>query len=416
MAKYNLSDNQKNVIKKIYSTIKKKKPNSNTITYIDNKMANITKSVKIGSDSYNVTEQKIFLIKENLENQKSLVDEAVDSFRNVNKSSLMKTFNSIPTIKKLKEELKEEISQKSGKKREKIIDLEYKILDEENKIRDNILDKLLEDYYKYLEQKTNTEKKKETISMVNSLFNNSIKIFNYFNEKEMSNTICDKNRINKFLTDKSQKKDFIKFLTNNDISAYDDRGGRVRDELHKATISMKDSEYNSLELEERFSRHKNFSAKDSKELNEKWSSYYKNKEKHIQNSKWYKYLKNSYNTVKSFEKEINNKYGGNVLKEIKTSMYYESIDYYDEENCEYLYVKRDKYGNEVYEYEQVSTPKGAAPTAEVLYNINPLYLNAKLKSEFNKIRNSRLGIKKLESDIKDLNKEIEKDKSLTMSM
>ena len=60
-------------------------------------------------------------------------------------------------------------------------------------------------------------------------------------------------------------------------------------------------------------------------------------------------------------------------------MYYESIDYYDEENCEYLYVKRDKYGNEVYEYEQVSTPKGAAPTAEVLYNINPLYLNAKLK-------------------------------------
>lgn len=416
MAKYNLSDNQKTVIKKIYSTIKKNKPNSNAVAYIENKMGSVEKIIKIGGDSYSVTEQKIFIIKEYLETQKSIVEEAVNSYKNINKASLMKTFNSIPTLKKLKEELKEEISQKTDKKRDRIIDLEFKILEEENKIRDNILNNLLDDYYKYLDQKTNTEKKKETISMVTSLFNNAIKIYNNFNEKDMSDISYSKERINNFLTTKSKKEDFFRFLTSNSVSAYEDKNYKVSNELHKQTISMRDNEYHSLKTEEMFSRHKNYSAKETKELKERWENYYKNKQEFIKKSQWYKYLKNSYNTVKSFEKEINTKYNGNVLKEVKTSMYYAEIDYYSEENCEYLEVKRDKYGNEEYEYEITSTPKGARPVANVTYNINPLYLNSKLKAEFNKVRNSRLGIKKLESDIKSLNKDIEKDKSISMGM
>lgn len=416
MAKYNLSDNQKNVIKKIYSTIKKNKPNSNTVTYIESKMSGVTKSIKIGNDTYNITEQKIFIIKDYLNSQKHIVDETVGNYKNVNKASLMKTFNSIPTISELKQELKEEISQKSDKKREKIIDLEFKILDEENKIRDNILDNILDDYYKYLEQKTNTEKKKETISMVTSICNNSLKIYNHFSEKDMSNTSYNKNRIDKFLTDKSSKNDFVKFLTDKSISAYEDKNYKVSSELHKMTMSMRDNEYQSLEVEERFRRHKDFSAKDAKELKDRWASYHQNKNKHIAKSQWRKYLKNSYNTVKSFEKEINNKYNGNVLKEIKTNMYYQEIDYYSEENCEYLTISRDKYGNEEYEYEITNTPKGAVPVADVKYNVNPLFLNSKLKAEFNKVRNSRLGIKKLEADIKILNKDIEKDRSLSMGM
>lgn len=233
----------------------------------------------------------------------------------------------------------------------------------------------------------------------------------------MSNSSYDKNStIHKFLTDKSKKNDFIKFLTNNSITAYEDKGYKVSSQLHKATISMRDNEYHSLEVEERFRRHKDFSAKDAKALKERWSAYYENKEKHITKTQWYKYLKNSYDSVKSFEKDINNKYNGNVLKETRTSMYYQEIDYYDSENCEYLTVSRDKYGNETYDYELTSTPRGAVPIAEVTYNINPLFLNSKLKAEFNKVRSSRLGIKKLESDIKDINKDIQKDKNLTMSI
>ncbi len=417
MRKYVLSDNQKSVIKKIYSTIKKTKPNSNAVAYMENKMASVEKSIKIGPDTYNVQEQKIFIIKEYLEVQKSVLEEAVNTLKNINKASLMKTFNSIPTIKKLKTEVKEVLQQKSDKKSERIIELEYKVLEEENKIRDNILDGLLDDYYKYLDQKTNTEKKKETIAMVNSLFNNAIKIFNYFYEKEMSDRSYTKSIMEVFLKDKNKKSEFINFLTNNAISVYNTRSNKnIKEELHKATITMRDSEYLSLETEERFSRHSKFSSRDAKKLQERWSNYYKNKEKHIRNSKWYKNLKESYNELKSFENNINAKYNGTVLKEIKTTMYYQQIDYYDETICEYLMVKRDKYGKEEYEYENVSTPKGAIGIAHIKYNVNPLLLNAKLKSEFNKVRNSRVGIKKIETEIKSLNKEIQKDKSIYMGI
>lgn len=176
---------------------------------------------------------------------------------------------------------------------------------------------------------------------------------------------------------------------------------------------IKDKKFEDLKFEEEWQRHKKPTSKESKELHQNWKDYYKNKSKHIKNSEWYKHLKKSYNTIKSFEKDINNKYG-NIFKEKGSYWYYEEVDYYDTDSCEYLNVKRDSKGNETYDYEEVNTPRGAYPISDVNYDVNPLLFNSKLRAEFNKIRKSRTGIKNLENEIKKFSKEIEKDNSLSM--
>jgi len=411
-----LSENQIKILNEIFKKLNTSKGNKSIYQKIKDKSKEIgslsNKNLKL-----NTIESRTIFIKEELEkshfflqNKDIIFDEVIRKLK-ISKSSLSKTFNSIPSLSKIKDTLINEEFKKIQKINEKKNIIKVKIRDEKTKKAKEITSKFKKDFIKYKSQKTNTKIKLDILKVYNNIVNNYKLLINSINlekNKIGTNEEIEKTIFN--LLDNGYKE--LKIPVTYDYKKLETLPYNIKDTLMEISDDARNnpnfdmtefisSYYFDIEWAD--------STKELKELKKKHINNLENLNQVLSRTKAGKII--SFISKKRYEKLQENK----VIEELSEEFFFEQQDTgYDpsegQSDRRLIYVTAQSNENGIeYSYENMeSITKGLCLSVNSKPLVNASKLSPVLNKKYNESIKNSVAIKKNINIIKSYDNEISK--------